>query len=530
MKGHLKLTTAAVFMSGLIPVSASAVIAVTQQDTYVCSWGTTTAFGNPFENPNGVGLLVIGSQCSAQIRFNIPSELLSKDIIKATMYFFIGQIDQVGDLSIQPITTPNASPVWEEWSMTYNTWVSNYSLTGIKRTLSLVACPGINCSRTNIWYTIDATDWVKNWVPTATGGTPALANYGVSFYTSATSNTAVPFLNSKENTYTSQSAFIDITTASLGPTGPTGPTGNTGATGSQGQQGVTGQQGSVGPTGPIGLTGSTGPQGATGPQGLLGPTGSVGPTGAQGITGPQGDIGPLGPSGPLGPTGSQGNAGIQGITGNQGPIGVTGPQGIAGAIGQAGPTGPTGPTGQQGLLGPTGPQGQQGLQGIIGPQGIQGPQGTQGQKGDQGIRGVEGPIGPTGPTGTVQGTWLTSRNVITTTGSPIYIQPVGSGISTTSPGTQIMLPSTCNLTNLAVQTSSGSLNTRSVSLVINGNTQSFLCTLSLTGSPNGSEGCNVTFSPPAVISFGSLINWVLSDGNLVGNSTNIFVAAKCDKP
>ncbi len=144
--------------------------------------------------------------------------------------------------------------------------------------------------------------------------------------------------------------WLDISSATAGPTGETG------YTGSRGQDGEsTFTWGDNSPENPevgdtwfdtqdgvlllyvddgdtlqwVEVSGRQGETGFTGSQGALGYTGSVGPAGA-GYTGSQGETGFVGSSGAdgytgsIGFTGSQGDAGIQGETGYTGSKGDTG--------------------------------------------------------------------------------------------------------------------------------------------------------------------------------------------------------------
>ncbi|MEY2488955.1 MAG: hypothetical protein QOC70_897, partial [Verrucomicrobiota bacterium] len=231
-------------------------------------------------------------------------------------------------------------------------------------------------------------------------------------------------------------AELDVTLGTVGPTGATGPQGVTGVTGATGSQGIAGATGATGSTGVAGATGSQGIAGVTGPtgsQGLAGTTGATGPqgiAGATGVTGPQGATGPQGIVGATGPNGSQGVTGPQGATGPQGIVGATGPTGSQGVTGA---TGATGPQGIVGATGPSGPQGVTGPQGAIGPQGIAGPTGATGSVGATGATGIAGTNGATGATGP------TGASPFSLNGTSAYYNAGNVGIGTDTPGHQLVV-------------------------------------------------------------------------------------------
>ena len=109
MNSRLKLTTAAVLLSGLMPVSASAMYATTAQDTYTCSYEPDHAFGDPNANAfAALTLLYHGTACSSQIQFKIKNPdgtypFVSSDVNRATLYVFMSDIYAWGTLSIDQI-------------------------------------------------------------------------------------------------------------------------------------------------------------------------------------------------------------------------------------------------------------------------------------------------------------------------------------------------------------------------------------------------------------------------------------------
>ncbi len=102
-------------------------------------------------------------------------------------------------------------------------------------------------------------------------------------FTLSTFDTGAVFLDTKENSTTSQAAKLEVVLA-----GPQGPAGPQGVPGPSGAPGATGPQGSAGPAGGQGAAGPTGPQGTPGAQGAIGPQGAQGASGAQGPPGVNG--------------------------------------------------------------------------------------------------------------------------------------------------------------------------------------------------------------------------------------------------
>jgi hypothetical protein len=305
MNSRLKLTTAAVLLSGLMPVSSSAMYSTTAQDTYICDYDANHAFGDPNTNTfAALTLLYHGTACSSQIQFKIKNPdgtypFISSDVNRATLYVFVSDIYAWGTLSIDQIIAkgvPETTPEWNEWTLTYNSFNVNYKDLGQPK--SIMLAPG---NVAWIWYAVDVTDYVKSWVPVQKGGSPAQPNFGIHAYAS---NGATFFYTSKENTGFSHAAYIDIllNSGATGGTGATGATGATGSTGSTGMTGVTGVTGATGATG-LGITGSTGSTGPTGATGVTGATGITGETGATGV-GVTGATGATGVTGATGPTGS----------------------------------------------------------------------------------------------------------------------------------------------------------------------------------------------------------------------------------
>jgi hypothetical protein len=233
--------------------------------------------------------------------------------------------------------------------------------------------------------------------------------------------------------------------------GPSGPRG------SDGLQGPAGPVGPVGPQGPVGLQGPAGPVGPVGPQGpvgadstVAGPVGPAGPAGAAStVVGPQGPIGPQGPAGPTGPQGPTGATGATGadstVAGPVGPAGPMGPQGPAGPAGAdstvAGPVGPTGATGADSTVaGPVGPAGPMGPQGPVGPAGA-----------NSVVAGPTGPMGPQGPAG--QSIIVKSSGIDLTTAAT-SLNFTGSGVTTTTIGSDVTVAITGSAYALQQATSS----------------------------------------------------------------------------
>ena len=544
MNSRLKLTTVAVLLSGLVPISAHAVTAVVRQDTYVCSWDPARAFGSPSSPDNTMTTMVHGADCSSQIQFDIPAGLLQKDVGKATLYVFMQEIFAPGELNINRIAPSSIAPVWNERDLTYNGFINDYQPLLPVKTTSLGSVAWF-------WYAIDVTDWVKDWTPTTLGGIPAVANYGINV---RSGQGAIFYINTKENTQFSHPAFIDITTVSAGATGATGPVGATGPIGPTGPIGATGSTGVAGATGPIGATGSTGVAGATGPIGLTGPIGATGSTGVAGATGPIGLTGPIGATGSTGvagATGSTGAAGATGPTGLTGPIGLTGPTGANSTV--PGPMGPIGLTGSTGDIGATGATGSTGPTGPTGPallSGATGPTGGVGGNGDffinTTVNTLSGPkANDTWPPGVStigpQGMWFSSRtNITSAVIQTFYLSALGAtnfAANGIVGGVQTILPGDCKVSNLMVEVTpnpaatnpNGSMVGRTINLVVNGVTDTaFSCTIAAGGSVNGTEGCNVPL-PTTPITAGKLINWSTSGGVLAtGSSAWISIATRCN--
>lgn len=368
--------------------------------------GTATNFGaSPNVNVGGtvnyVGLL----------RFDLPGGVNPSDVSVATLRVFVGTVGSPGQISVYA-----AGSAWSE-----------STVTGV--TAPVPGTPvalGVPIVATKSFVVIDVTAQVKSWL---SGG----GNFGF-LLTPALAGTSI-FLDSKENTSTSQVAQLDIQLiAPAGPAGPTGPTGPAGPTGSAGAAGPSG------PTGPIGPTGPAGPTGAVGAAGAAGPTGITGPTGPFGVTGPAGPTGVAGIAGPSGPTG------ITGPTGARGPSGATGAAGAAGAAGVAGPTGPAGPTG---VTGATGAFGIAGAAGPTGPTGVSGPTGITGATGAFGIAGVAGPTGPTGSTGPAGS--ILNAGPLVNSASTVLTVPAGIRhlVYTNQAGNRVTLPA-ANIAGLTV--------------------------------------------------------------------------------
>jgi hypothetical protein len=206
------------------------------------------------------------------------------------------------------------------------------------------------------------------------------------------------------------------------------------------------------------------------------------------------------------------------LTGN----GAAGPTGATGPTGGIGPTGPTGATGVTGGIGPTGATG---VTGGIGPTGPTGATGVMGGIGPTGATGVTGGIGPTGPQGpTGPGTLLLGRAaVLNGTTSTFIIASGSAGIQGTEPFVQMVMPTTCTISNLNVKsviTVAGTgLAGYTVTLRRNSADQGLSCTL------NGSGACG-PISSPVLASTGDLINWKLAGAGTTA-TTQLFISATC---
>ena len=395
MNKRLKLTTAAVLLSGLAPLTANAVIAVPGGDTYVCAATADNANGDPITSPNSIYNLIVGPACQAQIGFPVPPGVTKTNINKAVLYFYVNSVTTNGTLRVSKIVPGLISDKWDEWELTWNTYGGNYGVENLQ--------PSIQLGRAYLWYSLDITDVVKDWAPTVAGG-PTPTNLGIDISTSD----AIFFLDSKENSTQSHAAFIQIDLISAGATGPTGATGATGPigliglTGATGATGPTGATGASGPAGPTGASGAMGAEGATGSNGATGPAGATGATGTKGDTGAAGATGSDGATGPAGATGAlgaKGDTGAMGASGPAGATGATGPEGATGETGASGATGASGPAGETGATGPAGATGATGASGPVGETGATGASGATGATGLAGLTGATGPAGETGATG-----------------------------------------------------------------------------------------------------------------------------------
>ena len=182
---------------------------------------------------------------------SLPSGLLSTDIERATLRFFVSKVNTEGYLTIRPVIEG-----WKE---------DTIPVAGISPALSDVKkIYKISKTFEGHWVQIDVTKIVRGWTALPT------RNLGIALI--AEGDSALNFVfDSKENTTTSHEALLDVVMKKgTGATGATGPQGSPGVTGSPGLQGATGNPG---PQGVVGLTGSPGPQGATGNTGATGATG-----------------------------------------------------------------------------------------------------------------------------------------------------------------------------------------------------------------------------------------------------------------
>ena len=214
-----------------LPVQASAAQAPASADAYINSALPANNFGK-------LTTLNVGGTFTSLIQFDftsLPAGINGTSVEKATLFLWVNKVGTPGAVDILTVTD-----TWDEASVTHVTQPT-VSSTGY-------IVPVTSAGR---YVAIDVTPDVKNWIdyPTSAMG------FGVMASTNAPTTSV--FFDSKENTATGHTAYLDIT-----------------------------------------LTGQPGPQGIQGEPGLMGPAGAMGP---QGPAGPQGPVGATGPQGPLNP-------------------------------------------------------------------------------------------------------------------------------------------------------------------------------------------------------------------------------------
>lgn len=219
-----------------LPVQASAAQAPASADAYINSALPANNFGK-------LTTLNVGGTFTTFIQFNfaaLPAGINSSSVEKATLFLWVNKVGAPGAVDILAVTD-----TWNEASVTHFTQPT-------------VAGTGYTAPVTSAgsYIAVDVTPDVKNWIDN-----PASA-MGFGLMASISAPTTSVFFDSKENTATGHTAYLDITLA-----------------GQQGPQGIQGEPGLMGPAGPMG---APGPQGPAGPQGPQGPTGPQGPQGAPG--------------------------------------------------------------------------------------------------------------------------------------------------------------------------------------------------------------------------------------------------------
>lgn len=207
-----------------------------------------TAF--PANNFGGLPNLQIGQSSSSFLRFSLadlPSGAVSSTIRRATLTVFINRVVAPGSVSVHYV--PPAS--WTEKDVTYGN-----APFAQPETLRFTANTALTFASADVTKLVSAAlDANQN---------------QVALRLSAAGSTEI-FLDSKENTSTSQAARLDIElTGPQGPQGIQGPKGDTGPQGLQGIQGIQGLQGPPGVAGAQGPVGPQGPKGDTGSSSVLG--------------------------------------------------------------------------------------------------------------------------------------------------------------------------------------------------------------------------------------------------------------------
>lgn len=231
MQTNLRPLQTAALLTILSPLAAQAVVAPITADTHLAAAAAGTA-GTVNITPTTKGLLKFDLS-------TLPDGIISSDIAKATLVFYVKTLSASGKIQASPITG-----AWTE-----STTLATAPLIDAAQTTSA------NIGRNNTYFAVDVTSLVMGWVDAPS------ANKGLALEPSSTTPTASLAIDSKESIQTSHPAYIEI--ALKGPAGATGPQGLTGPTG------ATGATGPTGPTGPIGPTGSTGPIGPTGATGTF---------------------------------------------------------------------------------------------------------------------------------------------------------------------------------------------------------------------------------------------------------------------
>ena len=226
MKFNLKPLQAALLLAGLSPLAAQAVVLPIIADTHlaVTNAGTSVAV-----NVNASNKALLNFDLST-----LPAGIISADIAKATLVFFVKSVPAGGQLQVSPLTSA---------------WTEN-ATTSTAPTAGLPQATSAPISKGNTYFAVDVTNLVLNWVDV-----PA-SNNGLAL--DPVGQTSLTF-DSKEAIQTSHPAYIEIALK-----GPAGAVGHTGAVGSQGVQGVPGNPGSNGLNGAPGVNGLNGAKGDTG--------------------------------------------------------------------------------------------------------------------------------------------------------------------------------------------------------------------------------------------------------------------------
>lgn len=233
-------TSNAIFAAIAFATSLSAASATLTDDATI-----QTAF--PGNNFGGLPNLQVGQSSSSFLRFSLadlPSGAVSATVRRATLTVFINRVVAPGSVSVHYV--PPAS--WTEKDVTFG----NAPLAQ-PESLRFSANAGLTFASADVTKLVSAAlDANQN---------------QVALRLSSVGATEI-FLDSKENTSTSQAARLDIELT--GPQGPQGIQGPKGDTGPQGIQGLQGPPGIAGAQGPVGPQGPQGPKGDTGSSSVLG--------------------------------------------------------------------------------------------------------------------------------------------------------------------------------------------------------------------------------------------------------------------
>jgi hypothetical protein len=177
----------------MLPLAGWAQTYVVAGDTYVSTAYPTTNFGS-------LGTLAVGAGNKALIQIDLSRlvalEVTSGQIQQATMIVFLNRVLTAGGIDVAPITSP-----WSESTVTFNT----------EPTIGAPFASNIPASVQSTFVTFDVTSQVRGWVTTPS------TNNGVAITAAVAQPATQVYLDSKESTSTSHSAFINVVVFSSPP-------------------------------------------------------------------------------------------------------------------------------------------------------------------------------------------------------------------------------------------------------------------------------------------------------------------------